>query len=483
MTPQELFQALTPRKRTNYAGSYFVFKLALRKELPEQLQPGYVKFALEWVARGNAKGHDFEELGERIMIMGWEALEQHPELAQPFARAALARLRDHEAIAKGSEDRPFGQVVRQDAVRRRAVLAAMMESVVPQGETFWLVHAQTPLATDEDVVWLAERVLEAPPDRKDAWLSLINWVFNPHKPGHLDTVIGLCKREPSLAKAFSWLNAVEIESPQGRKMKAEFLRTQRRRDRFERMRRQRDAQLPRPEHIPALVQQIEDGDPVAWSLLSQAMAWGPDTTEPDYEPAPDMTELPGWRNADDQTRAQVLEAAERLLASPPAIDLSWVGTSTHPVWVLALYSSITLVFLHDPAFLGRLLESAWRTWVPILLSYSLERDDGEERHKHLVRIAYEHAPDAVLDFLRVASHEAVRVEHCWDDRIAQVLLEKATSHDVQPNRLEALLCQLLKHEYPPALEHALSQVSVALPTDASHRPNSGRGPRAQRPVS
>jgi len=471
MTPQELFQALTPRKRTNYAGSYFVFKLALRKELPEQLQPGYVKFALEWVARGNAKGHDFEELGERIMIMGWEALEQHPELAQPFARAALARLRDHEAIAKGSEDRPFGQVVREDAVRRRAVLAAVMEAVGPKDETFWLVHAQTPLATDEDVVWLAERVLEAPPDRKDAWLSLINWVFNPHKPGHLDTVIGLCKREPSLGKAFSWLNAVEIESPEGRKMKADYLR-------HKRLERQMAAQRNRPlltpapkERVLALVDKFEGDDKDAWWQVNMEMTLEPNSTHYGDELEWDLTALPGWRDADEATRARIIEAARCYVASPPLMDPSWLGTKTlhRPAW--AGYRALALLSVTDPAFLGTLHADAWAVWAPIVIAFPLHSSSlsGEKPHTDLVRLAYHHAPDAVLAALRVVHWEATRLDHCWDDRIAAVLLEKARAPGVHMDHVESLLYQLLKHDYAPAIAYARSLVAVPPPPDGAAR--------------
>ena len=471
MTAQELFQALTARKRTNYAGSYVAFRLALRKELPEQLQMGDLQFAMNWVAKGHAKDHDVEELGELIIITGWQALEEHPELAQPFARAALARLRDYEAIAKGSEDRPFGQEVRQDAARRRAVLVAVMEAVGPKEETFWLVHTQTPLATDEDVVWLAERVLEAPPDRKDAWLSLINWVFNPHKPGHLDTVIGLCKREPSLGKAFSWLNAVEIESPEGRKMKADYLR-------HKRLERQMEAQRNRPlltpppkERVLALLDEFERGDRNGWWRLNMEMTLEPNSTRYGDELEWDLTTLPGWRDADEATRARIIDAARRYVASPPPMDQSWLGTNTLHRPACAGYRALALLHATDPAFLDGLPTEAWAVWAPIVIAFPLHNSGLWEKSPHtdLVRLAYEHAPDAILAALNTFWWDSSRLDHCCDDRIGEVLLQKAKAPDIQPDHLENLLYQLLKHQYPPALEHALSRVSVPLPTDTQER--------------
>jgi hypothetical protein len=54
-------------------------------------------------------------------------------------------------------------------------------------------------------------------------------------------------------------------------------------------------------------------------------------------------------------------------------------------------------------------------------------------------VAYQRASGAVLVALRDFWWEAERLDHCWDDRIAQVLLEKAKAPDIHSDRLESLI--------------------------------------------
>jgi hypothetical protein len=471
LTVTELFASLTPEKRPTYGGSYAWFRIGLRDSLPARLQPADLPFALDWIARGDDHGHDLEELAEWVVLTAWEALGQNTGLVRPFAKAALARLRSHQPIAKGSEERPFAQVVRQDTARRRAVLVAVMEAVAPQGETFWLVHTQTPLATDEDVTWLAERVLEAPTEKKDAWLALIRGVFNPDKPGQLEAVVGLCRKDPSLARAFPWLNAVEIGSPEGRKMRADFLDYRRLMAEHENLRHPPALEPPPRERVLRLLDQLESGDSDAWWRLNMEMTLEPNSTHYGDDLEWNLMLLPGWRDAEEPTRARIIAAAKRYVSNPPPMDQSWLGTNTLHRPACAGYRGIALLHAVDLAFLENLHADVWAVWAPIVIAFPLHSSSlqGEPPHTDLVSLTYQRAPDAVLAALGTFWWESDRLDHCWDDRIAQVLLEKAKAPDIHSDRLESLIYQLLKHEYPPALEYARSLVPAPPPTDSQQR--------------
>ena len=471
MTIEELFRTLTPEKRPTYGGSYAWFRIGLKESLPARLQLTDLPFALDWVARGDDQGHDLEELAEWVVLTAWEAIGEKTELVQPFARAALARLCSHRPIARGSEERPFAQVVRQDAARRRSVLVAVMEAVAPQDETFLLVHTQTPLATDEDVTWLAGQVLASPPDKKDAWLSLINWVFNPNKPGHLDAAIWLCKKDPSLARAFPWLNAVVIESPQGRKLKAEFLKHKRRMARYEKLTHPPPLDPPPCQRVLMFLDQFESGNVNAWWRLNREMTLEPNSTHYGDNLEWSLMALPGWRDAEEPTRARIIAAAKHYVSNPPPMDQSWLGTNTLHLPACAGYRALAFLRAVDPVFLENLPADVWAAWAPIVIAFPLHNSSlqGEEPHTDLVRLAYEHAPDVILAALKTFWWESDRLDHCWDDRMAAVLLEKVSTPGMHINHVRSLLYQLLKHGYAPAVEYARSLVVIPQPLDAAAR--------------
>ena len=471
LTVEELLTALTPKKTPNYTGSYAVFRFDLRDSLPEQLKPEDFPAALEWVARGHDEGHDLEELADWIMTTAWDSLDRTPDLAGPFAKAALARLRNYEPIAQGTKEKPFSEAITRDTTKRRLVLLAVMEFIGSKHDTFTIVHNRTPLATDEDLPWIIEQLLVAPKEKRDVWLSLLNRVFNPDKPGHLDGVLGLVKKESSLASAFPWLQPVDIESPQGRKMKADFLKEKRLEARHEELLHPPALDPPPRERILMLLDQFESGDLHAWWRLNMEMTLKPNSRHYGDELEWDLTALPGWLDADDPTRGRIIAAAKRYVSSPPAIDNSWLGTNTLYRSACGGYRALALLRTVDPAFLDGLPPDAWTVWAPIVIAFPLHSSNlwGERPHTDLVRLAYQRAPDAVLTALGTFWWESERLDHCWDDRIAQVLLEKAKALGIHPDRLESLLYQLLKHEYPPALEYGRSLVPAPPPADIQER--------------
>ncbi|HUU92792.1 MAG TPA: hypothetical protein VM238_16495 [Phycisphaerae bacterium] len=457
MTPQELFQTLTPRQRSTYGGSYSFFLYNLRESLATTLSPDQLPFALQWIAEGRCSGHYLEDIGERIMTRAWEALEEHPELAQPFANAALARLRKDDLIAKGTEGHPLAEMIREEHPRRRRVLAAAVSlQGVNDNDLFQLAYTETPLAVSDDAPWLAGRLRDAPPEKRRRWGQLIELVFDRGKVEHLELVLKICRDFPDLADLFPYMAPVGINSPEGRKAKARFLRHKRLMKRLDE-RRNRPLLTPPPkERVLALLDKFDVGDKDAWWQLNREMTLEPDTRYYGDELEWDLTALPGWRDADEPTRVRLILAAKRYVSSPPPIDQSWLGTNTLHRPACAGYRALALLRTTHPAFLESLSAVAWATWAPIAIAFPLSTSSlcGETPHTDVVRLAYQHAPDAVLAAFKVFYWESDRLDHCWDDRIAAVLLDKVQTRRLDADRLAILLGQLLRHNYEGAVRYA-----------------------------
>jgi len=178
-----------------------------------------------------------------------------------------------------------------------------------------------------------------------------------------------------------------------------------------------------------------------------------------------------WAGKRDATRARITEAARRYVASPPPIDQSWLGTNTLHRPALAGYRALGLLHAIDPPFLGNLPAPEWVVWAPVATAFPLQSRSmwGEKPHTEIVRLACGRAPNAILAALNTFWWESDRLDHCWDDRIAAVLLEKARTRSLHIDHLRSLLYQLLKHGYGPAIEYSRSLVAVPLPQDDAAR--------------
>ena len=481
MTACELFEVLTPPKRSLYGGSYAGFILELRDSLLKQLNTRDLKCALEWIARGQAEAFDFEDIREKILLCAWDHLEDTPELVKPFAKTALARLHNHHAIAKGTKDRPFSQLICQDHVKRRQVLSVAVVLGASHAHITSFGIWGTPLVTNDDLPWLAAQLSAANPDEQSLWAKLMAWVFfSPQCSGHLDIVLDICQRYPSVTDAFPWLKPVVINSPEGRKAKAMYLKHKR----FEkRLAEQRNRPLLRPspkESVLTLLERFEGGDSAAWWQLNREMTLNPgsqyyDNNEFEW----DLMALPVWNEADEQMRSRIARAAQQYILNPPDMDSSWLGTNTLYRPACAGYRALALVFTNDPTFVAELQEMAWCTWAPIILAYPLSTDPNKKPHTELISLAYQHAPDEIIRSLMTIidgendrhNHISVigRIEHCWDDRLAEALMTKVLSPEMKPDSVDSLINCLVRHGYEPAVDYVRTLITAPPPTEMRQR--------------
>jgi len=326
MTAEEFFMALTPPKRENYGGAYSLFLFELRKSLLLQPSAADLRFALNWVARGETGGFYSEEIREEIMLASWKLLLEHPDLATPFAQAAMTCLRDYRPIAKGTEKRPFSMEVQEDHVRRRALLTAGMQLIGNENDLRCILSSGTPLVMSEDLPWLASQLALAVPEKRPLWAQLMEWVCGWQQPGQLDIVLDTCARFPDIAGLFPWLKPVEVDSPEGRKTKATYLKYKRLEERSA-ARRNRPLLDPPPiERVKALLVQFESGDRDAWWHLNMEMMREPDSRYYGHDLDWDLTGFPVWKQADGPLRQRLIIAAKQYVLDPPQLDTSWIGT-------------------------------------------------------------------------------------------------------------------------------------------------------------
>jgi predicted NACHT family NTPase len=483
---QELFAALTPPRDEHLAGAYSLFlgSFPIRHLAPEDLPA-----AMAWVEEQAQREHlpyRFDDLIYDGMDRAWQNLDA-PGVLDAFARAALALLRQ-SAMPRGIGRRH--QLKKEELLaepgRRRRVLEAMLPMLNDlDNDPGRLLYSDTPYLRGEDVPWLLER-LDATDseDKKGVLVQLAFDAFHASDRSHLDAIYEAKERHPALERLFGPVfNPVELDSPAAREAK-EWYRKQ------QEWSMRHDAPLLEPspaQRIAKKLDEFEAGDLDAWWHLNMEMTLEPRSTHYGDEIEPDLTELPGWRDADPPTRLRIVAAAKSYVVGQDPKTHKWLGKKIHHRPAYAGYRALRLLMKEDPEYLTTMGSGVWRKWAPITLAYPTETGtDKEAPVRRLVALAYNYAPEDIISTLMVLIDEdnkqfdtvfdVRKVADCWDDRLAGAVLEKAKDERLKPGCMESLLDALLEHGFEGPIGYARS----ILPSSAPVRDHVVRSVKAAR---
>ncbi|MEA1909107.1 MAG: hypothetical protein U9N43_08790, partial [Euryarchaeota archaeon] len=237
---------------------------------------------------------------------------------------------------------------------------------------------------------------------------------------------------------------------------------------------------PPAKRIAFLLDECESGNLSAWWRLNMEMTLEPDSTIYRDELKSDLTVLPGWNVADAATKARIVETAKRYVLEQDPKTQEWLGKNTIYRPAFAGYRALRLLLQEAPDFISTRPTDVWKRWAPIILAYPTSSGIGNEKpHHELVKLAYGHAPDDIIRALLAMidkqneEHDHIfitrKVECCWDDRLADALLNKAKDEKLKPECMGSLLGDLLNHNVDEANVFAESLVHLPLPPSEDGR--------------
>lgn len=477
ITVSELFTCITPPKRGDLVGSYHMF---LTYELTPYLSPDDLPEALKWIEalpRRHGLPFSLRKLMDGIILRAWEHIDS-PEVLVAFAKAILSRLKHHDDIVGNGDDSPFKKVLVDDDIRRRLILEAMVPLLSsPERQALWLC-SRIPMALSKDILWFIDKLKESTSEQDQRnWAELISITRDLSDLEQLDAILITCQQNPILAEQFSWLiNEVKLDSQEARKMKANYLENKKRQEREYNP----PKEPPTAEQINNILDEYESGKSEGWLRLTKDMTFWLDKTYYEIIFNPDITILPGWKVADGAARARIVKAAERYVLDADPKTEEWLGT-TPPVRAFAGYKALFLLAKEAPNIVFGLPIDVWKRWAPAILGIPDWSDTFEEegKHKELIQIAYEHAPDEIIKSLivlidkenREGDHIFItyKVECIWDDRIANALLAKLTDKKLKPKCIDNLLSDLLDRQVGEAKTFAESIITLPLPKKGKRR--------------
>jgi hypothetical protein len=456
---QELLTLLSTPSRTERAAQiYFLF--FLETKIVKSIQPAELPIALNWIVNqprhsGSDQLEDFtserdhfEDVTNEIVALAWKH-RNIPAVFTAFIRVAVKRLKNNGKIVSGDihSQKSFMADLCADTTKRLALVEEMILSGLGIG--YLLSHSPSPLVCSKDVPWIIEHLHQSQSEESQRlWAQLL--LSFQKEPTYYDAIIIAATTNPILEEI--------LRQAQEYQEQAKYL--------------QKPSLLnPTPaQRIENSLSTFESGNLDAWLQLTREMSLKPDSTNYTRTIEPDLTILPGWIASDLKTQRRIIQAAKIYVLNGDPQTEKWLGTNSIYMSATEGYKALQLLLREERIFIPTIPPKIWQKWAPVILDYHIQgNSETVAFQEELIRQAYQHAPDEILSTLEVLIDNDIlskniyipvleRVKFCWDDRVAQLLLEKAQTENLGLSHLECLLNVLLEQNDKEAIYYADSLI-------------------------
>jgi predicted NACHT family NTPase len=451
--------------------------IALRwlKSQAKKLKEGELVYDLDY---------PFSELSNAILIKAWQHLE-NPDILKSFTDIALIRLQSWKPIIgsdTSNEKFNFQEMLKND--EKRHYLVESIIGLIPESDfkPYLFTRNGQRIIFERDLNWLVSKSYQiSSPDFQKKWAALARFIFNWDDPEKVKTVLENCKNNSFLhAKFCKLLEPIDLSSEEAQDLRNSYLEDKQREE--ERIAQKNFVVVPSPREriVDALHQMDEDVN--AWYTLCREMTLKPNSTHYSNPFVEKLTDLPGWEEAEAETRLRILNAAKTYVEQAQLTEQTWLGTDSFPHAVLAGYQALALLYEadHQGAFQS-VSSDIWRKWTAIILDYPQWNTTEASKHirQALLLESYKHAPS---EFRRVFStlidaenkqfgsiHINKLVRDYWDIELIKMILAKVRNPDLTAASFSSLLEDLLIYKQSEAKAFAVSIITFPLPTSEQER--------------
>ncbi|QLE54789.1 NACHT domain-containing NTPase [Nostoc sp. TCL26-01] len=483
ITAEELFNTLIQPVSKSIGGRYQDF---IAKELGEHLQTSDLTVALRWLEKQVTRrdlGYPFGELSDAIMMKAWEHLNE-PEVMQAFARVAFSRLKNHDEIVYENPYKTisFSQVLKDDIQKRRQLIESII-STIPEldKEPSWLLGYRTAIVFEEDFIWLIECLQQSENEHyQNIWAKLIRWHFRRPELNfeHLDAVLTASETNLILRKEFeSLIEAIDLNSLRAQQEQARYLEEQ---EELDKDGKQPLLEPPPKERVLEILNKIEAGQPNLWCSLCFELTLEANSTHYGDLLRSNLTNLPGWIEAEDSTKERIINAARVYLRDGDPENQVWLGTNNFRYSALLGYQALILLRQQTRNFIFSLSAEEWQKWTAIILAYpDWGKTEYREYRQEFIKQAYQNAPSEFLKVLMLLidkhnrEHGDIHIQNlivnCWDENLAKAIFNKVQDEKLTAKSLGSLLEDLLKYGFIEAKAFAESLITLPLPSSTEER--------------
>jgi hypothetical protein len=453
---EDLICALSPPQRRNYFGIYMMF---LTRQDFAGVPAGDLAVLLGWAAeQPRAARHGaFDDFIDRLIAAGIRRIDE-PEVGKALAPLMMALLARDHTLAGGARRKEIAQALERPELRRQAVALIVARTVEAQQTAFDLTYSNPPFLREDDVPWLIAKLEAAANEEQPLWAELIGRLFVPHRSAYVDLILEARERnEPLRAALAPLLDAIRLDSE-----RAKLLRESHERSQQLEVAHAAEESRRRPPQVQALLTRFDGGDLDAWWLLSLELVIEAEGDINEFKS--DVTASPTWLKASSDLRQRLLAGSLEYLRLADPHTESWFGKDIFHRPAAAGYRALRLLLECAPERLRGLSDELWALWAPIIVAYPAYGGSEGTAQRHLVALAYNHAPEAlrrclvkVIEIEDAKGREPFvlrRFEDVWDDEIEITLAERVGDDRLAPRSRAAVLAFMLDHHSHQAEELA-----------------------------
>ncbi len=444
LTVPELLAALSPGPRTNYHGAYDGFLHELDYKGFDAR--GYRLQGLEWArpfARRNREYGWTTNLVRRIAIGALDELDT-PGIADSLAELILDAAQAHAGSPlqpphRFSLERETGApatpiLSTKPPNVRRGLIDALAARATKDRELWWAARETPGLLVLEEFPWFLERALDTalPMAQRENYAELARMLPWMDSVAAVEAWLRARDTEP-IASRLDYPLMISLDSDEAdkaRKAHAEMKR-------WNRPQRRKRLRPPPPERVEQVLALSETKDPRFFLNVCRELTLNEDSTHYGFSRL--LMTTPGWASSSDQTRARIVEAAKRFLATP-SDEPERAKTEPLNTILPGYMSAIWLVMAEDSAWMDARPIEWWKTWAWYILRelHPHMVDEPEEPKVDLLRRLHAHVPAAVREsLLRLAKS----VESESHGLLTSLL---GAFEDIDDSALDDQLCKALE---------------------------------------
>lgn len=470
ISADELFELISPPRQVSVIGSYWSF---LDHSLIQNLKVQDIPTALNWVIKYSAThmmpAAPLTDLTDKIMLLGWENLNQ-PGILRPFTLAALARINNHYGIFSweftqrtSDKGRPTDIIEKDDEKRHTLILEVFTTISQVSVDLDYLIFGHTPLIYRRDFDWLIKiysTINDA--SQKSIIAGWLNRICDPANSEQVNVLYSWHQTDPIFREKLSgWFDAIIFDSEQAKRLKKWYSATQ------GEPKKQVKVIPSLTERIKILLDKNEEGDTGAWWSLNLDLTIDEANAKYGNEFEQDITELPGWEISDNSVHERIVLAAKRYIINGEPNNKEWMGKNIIYRPAMAGYRALRLVLKTSHEDILGLDSQIWKKWAPIILAYPMRSsEDADILDDTLVKVANIYASDeinnALAFFIKKENRKngfigslLSRLKSIWNEKYERTLVKSLKSKKMLPNLFREMLAFLLQHHSTPAQELAI----------------------------
>ena len=431
----EVLAKLSPPKRSNFFGGYMSF---LMRGFQAGLSPRDLPPALKWAAdKTESEGarEPLMRVAESILSKAWDHLDDQAVL-EPFAQAALARLRNHEPLIDSITDRRFPASIASEDGKRRKLLEAMLPSLAGRPDTWAVTYGSSALFLRKDIPYWIGRLPTLPDDYQRTLATLIAQAYDRSSADDVDLLLKALPTSVTLRTVldphFAPIRLDSDVAARARNQYEEMLEFQKRRD------ERREGQLKTREFVERELVNLSAGDLDAWWRLNHSLRYNEAGYEDTHEYEADLRSFAGWDLLTSEEKSHVALISERVVREFAFESKPWedaVKDRRH----LCLYRAAVLALAERGLTANSISAERWGLMADLIVRFPSDRTS--DLAKQLARFAKNRAPERVRESMKEALVAGLergslsflwRLDGLWSEEEVKEALELLAEASPQP---------------------------------------------------